>query len=85
VNPVVAALRGLPDALKLPRFVTSIVGPGDPVWHGKPDRDRARRIWTITTGDSRGRQFYYAAGGLRALKSPADYAHLNRLLDAGLG
>jgi hypothetical protein len=73
------------EARTLPRFITSITGPGDPIWHGKPDRDRARRIRTMTTSDSRGRQFYYAAGGLRSLKTEADYAHLNRLLEAGLG
>ena len=72
-------------APKLPRFVTSIVGPGDPIWHGKPDCDRARQIRTITTSDSRGRQYYFASGGMRGLKTEADYAHLNRLLDAGLG
>lgn len=74
-----------PTERVLPRFVTSIVGPGDPVWHGPPSRDRARQIRTITESDSRGRQFYYAGGGLRRLKAADDYAHLNRLLDAGLG
>lgn len=73
------------EAPTLPRFVVAITGPGDPVWHGGPSRDRARRIRAITTSDSRGKQFYYAAGGLRSLKTEADYAHLNRLLAAGLG
>ncbi len=74
-----------PTERKLPRFVTSIVGPGDPVWHGKPDRDHARRIRTMTTGTSDSKQYFYGSGGLRRLRSAEDYAYLNRLLEAGLG
>lgn len=70
------------EAPRLPRFVTSITGPGDPIWRGKPDRDRARRIRRMTATDASGRQYFY---GLRRLKTAEDYAHLNRLLDAGLG
>lgn len=74
-----------PATVALPRFVTSIVGPGDPIWRGKPDRDRARKIRTMTTSDSSGKQYFYGSGGLRRLKTAEDYAYLNRLLDAGLG
>ncbi len=63
---------------RLPRFVTSIVGPGDPVWHGKPDRDRARRIHLLTLTPG-----YYRRtpdGPLRRLRTPLDYEDLNRAL-----
>jgi hypothetical protein len=62
----------------LPRYVTSIVGPGDPVWHGKPDRDRSRRILLLTPQAG-----YYRTGPgaeLRRLRTPIDYAELNRVL-----
>jgi len=64
----------------LPRFVTSVVGPGDPVWHGKPDRYRSRRIHTLT--DGRGHYRRYPTEAWRRLRTELDYAELNRALDS---
>ncbi len=65
----------------LPRFVTSIVGPGDPVWHGKPGRDRARRIRAmVSSQDSEGRQYFNDGTGVRQLRTAADYGRLNQIL-----
>jgi hypothetical protein len=66
----------------LPRFCTSIVGPGDPVWHGKPDRDRARKIRSLCDQDSNGRRYYRRSIGdpWQRLETPADFEDLNRLI-----
>jgi hypothetical protein len=65
----------------LPRFVISITGPGDPIWHGGPDRDRARRLRAIVEHDSRGRSYYRLGTQLRRLKTDPDLRDLNAILD----
>lgn len=65
---------------KLPRFCTSIVGPGDPIWHGKPTVERARLIRRTVISDSSGKYYFYDGGTLRRLEGPEAYARLNQIL-----
>jgi hypothetical protein len=66
----------------LPRFVTSIVGPGDPVHRGPHDLARIRRIRALDIRhDSHGRCYYTLGTQVRRLRSAADYQALNARID----
>lgn len=69
-----------PIPSKLPRFVVSITGPGDPIWHGGPSKERIARIrrvcWTPTPDTYNERD-----GSVRKIQGRHTYQRINHLID----
>jgi hypothetical protein len=66
---------------KLPSFCMAHSG-ADPIWHGRPTRRMVRFINALTKTDQEtGKRYYVTANGLTPLRTAADFADLNRILD----